>query len=66
MGVIAPFDTPLPPAAVRGLYLAAIGAGVAFTARWRFRVSGPAFAVLLVWVTSYRKGSHGRDAGGGC
>jgi hypothetical protein len=54
VGVVAPFDTPLPPAAVRGLYVAAIGAGVAFTAGWRFRVSGPAFAVLLLWVTTYR------------
>ena len=54
VGVVAPFDTPLPPAAVRGLYLAAIGSGVAFTAGWRFRVSGPAFAVLLLWVTSYQ------------
>ncbi len=66
VGVVATFDTPLSPAAVRGLYLAAIGAGVAFTAGWRFRVTGPAFAVLLLWVTRYRKGSHGRDAGRGC
>ena len=29
-------------------------AGIAFTAGWRFRVSGPAFAVLLLWVTSYQ------------
>lgn len=54
VGVVVSFDTPLPPAAVRGLYLAAIGAGVAFTLGWRFRVSGPAFALLLLWVTSYR------------
>lgn len=54
VGVVAPFDTPLSPAAVRGLYIAAIGAGIAFTAGWRFRVSGPAFAVLLLWVTSYQ------------
>lgn len=41
-----------------GLYLALIGltipAGIAFTVGWRFRFTGPTFAVLLLVVTSYR------------
>ncbi len=47
-------DAPLPAWLVTALVLAAIGAGAAFVAGWRFRLSGPAFALLLLWVTSYR------------
>jgi hypothetical protein len=36
--------------------LAAIAAGVAFVIGWRFRWTGPAFAVLLLVVLSYRNG----------
>ncbi len=47
-------DSPLPAWLVSGLVLAAVAAGVAFVLGWRFRVAGPAFALLLLWVTTYR------------
>lgn len=54
VGVIGLLDTPTPPAfAALGVLLAA-GLGVAFTLGFRFRFSGPGFALALLWVTSYR------------
>jgi hypothetical protein len=45
---------PLPPALAIGLLVLAVLLGVAFVAGWRFALTGPAFAVVLLWVTSYR------------
>src|SRR5262245_37248536 len=45
---------PLPAPLVLALYLAAIGFGLAFTLGAWFRISGPGFALLALWVTSYR------------
>lgn len=54
VGLFRLLDAPLGA----GLYLALIAltitAGVAFTVGWRFRFTGPTFAVLLLVVTSYR------------
>ncbi len=47
-------DSPLPGALVTALVAVTIVSGVGFVAGWRFRVTGPAFALLLLWVTSYR------------
>jgi len=47
-------DDPLPAWAVTGAVLAAVAAGAAFVAGWRYRITGPLFAVLLLWVTTYR------------
>ncbi|WP_437877706.1 HTTM domain-containing protein [Sorangium sp. So ce513] len=54
IGVISVLSAPLPLWAVRGLIGAAIAAGAAFVAGYRFRVSGPLFGALLLWVLSYR------------
>ena len=54
VGVLAPLDHPIPPALFQAMVLGAIGFGVAFTASWRVRGTGPAFAVLLLVVTTYR------------
>ncbi len=54
VGPVGLLDTPLPAWLVGALVLAALAAGVAFVAGWRFRVSGPLFALLLLWVTAYR------------
>ena len=54
VGVAGVIDSPLPAGLVTLLVVATILAGVAFAAGWRFRVSGPAFALLLLWVTTYR------------
>ena len=59
------WDPPLPlawlgappgRAAVVVVLLAAVGVGAAYLVGWRFRVSGPAFAALLLAVMSYRNG----------
>lgn len=54
VGVVRLLSAPLPPALATALVLAALLAGVAFVAGWRFRWTGPAFAILLLWITSYR------------
>ncbi|WP_437625297.1 HTTM domain-containing protein [Sorangium sp. So ce1151] len=54
VGVISVLSAPLPLWAVRGLLGAAIAAGAAFVAGYRFRVAGPLFGALLLWVLSYR------------
>jgi hypothetical protein len=43
-----------PPAAIVGVGLIAIAAGVAFVAGWRWRVSGPVFALLFLALTTHR------------
>lgn len=53
-GVGSILSEPLPGDVARLLVLAAIVAGVAFVAGWRYRISGPAFALLLFWVLTYR------------
>ena len=54
VGVLWFLDRPLSEGAARALVVAAPVAGVAFVAGWRWRISGPAFAVLFLVVTTYR------------
>lgn len=54
VGLATPLSTPLPTAVVVVLAIAAVLAGAAFVLGWRWRISGPAFALLLLWNTSYR------------
>ncbi len=54
VGLSMVLDQPLPPWMVIAGLVLAILLGVAFTAGWRFRVTGPAFAVMFLWVLSYR------------
>lgn len=54
VGPLAWLDSPLPQALIVALVAATIATGVAFTIGWRFRIAGPAFAILLLVVTSYR------------
>ncbi len=54
VGPVVLASAPLPAVAVVGLAALALAAGLAFVAGWRFRVSGPAFALAFLWVTSYR------------
>ncbi len=52
---VAPLlDGPLGAAEVVAGLALALGSGLAFTAGWKFRFSGPIYAVALLWVTSYR------------
>lgn len=54
IGVVRLLSAPLPALAVQALVAAAIAAGIAFVLGLGFRLTGPLFAALLLWVTSYR------------
>jgi hypothetical protein len=54
VGVVRLLAAPLPSVWVPIVALAAIAAGVAFVAGFRYRLSGPLFALLFLWTTSYR------------
>ena len=54
VGPLGFLDGPLSPIVVDLLLVAAIATGAAFVAGWRMRAVGPAFAVLLLVVSSYR------------
>jgi hypothetical protein len=54
VGVAVVLEQPLPAAGVYGTYVAAVLAGLLFTTGIAYRVAAPAFAALLLWVTSYR------------
>jgi hypothetical protein len=51
-GVLAPFDAPLPDAAMLALALGTPLLGLAFAAGWRFAILGPSFAVALLTLTT--------------
>ncbi|MEX1366615.1 MAG: hypothetical protein AB1Z98_26050, partial [Nannocystaceae bacterium] len=54
VGPVSLLSVPLPSAAVVVITVLAVLLGVAFTVGWRFRITGPAFALAFLWVTSYR------------
>lgn len=54
VGVVSLLGAPLPPAAVLAQALVALVLGLAFALGLAFRVTGPAFALVLLWVLSYR------------
>jgi hypothetical protein len=54
VGVVTWLHAPLPPALVFALYALALPSGIAFTLGLRFTLTGPLFALLMLWVTSYR------------
>ncbi len=54
VGPVALLGSPLPRGLVYGLSALSIVLGVAFVAGYRYRLVGPAFALLFLWVTSYR------------
>lgn len=54
VGPVVLVPDPLPAAVVVVSVVLAVILGVAFTAGWRFRLTGPVFAFVFLWVTSYR------------
>lgn len=54
VGVARLIPEPLPQTLVFGLVLLAMPVGAAFVAGFRYRISGPLFAALFLWVTTYR------------
>lgn len=54
VGVASLLSSPLPPAVVVAQALLALLLGLAFALGLGFRVTGPAFALALLWVLTYR------------
>lgn len=54
VGIVRVLDTPLPAAWVYGVWALTLVLGVAFTLGAWYRVTAPVFALLLLWVLSYR------------
>lgn len=54
VGIAAFLRSPLPPLLFDAILAATVAANVAFLLGWRYRISGPAFAVLLTCVLCYR------------
>jgi hypothetical protein len=54
VGLARPLKRPLPPPVVRATVDATLAANVAFVAGAGHRVTGPAYASLLLWTLSYR------------
>lgn len=55
-GVLGPVASPPSAALVTAVLVLAVVSGAAYTAGWRFRWTGPVFAVSLLAVLSYRNG----------
>ena len=54
VGVVTLLGGPLPDVVLRLLLVATLFVGLAFLAGWRFRISGPSFALLLLALLTYR------------
>ncbi len=54
IGITSIASAPLSSWLVHSLLFAAFVFGIGFTLGWRFRFTGPLFAILLLWVLSYR------------
>jgi HTTM domain len=54
VGPLRPLDTAPSPGVATAAVVLGIVLGVAYTVGWRFRATGPAFAVLLLFVLSLR------------
>ena len=54
VGIASHLSGPLPETAVELAPWLTLVAGLGFVLGWRFSISGPLFALLLLWVTTYR------------
>lgn len=54
VGIATLLDQPLASWAALSLLWMSIVLGVAYTLGWRFSLTGPLFAILLLWVMTYR------------
>jgi hypothetical protein len=54
VGAVSLLKRPLPPSVAVSLHVAAVAAGMTALTGAYYRVSGPIFALLLLWVTTYR------------
>lgn len=53
VGIASILSAPLPASIGIGAIVATVLLAIPFTLGLRYRISGPAFAVLLLWITSY-------------
>jgi hypothetical protein len=53
-GALAGLSRPLTPGLAQGLLVLTLVSGLAFVVGWRYRITGPAFGLLLLGVLSYR------------
>lgn len=54
VGVVSLLGEPLPGDVSRLLVAAALVSGLCFVVGWKYQFTGPLFAVLLLWVMTYR------------
>jgi hypothetical protein len=54
VGVLAPLSSPPSDVLVAGAMVVALASGVAMVAGWRYRITAPAFALLILLITTYR------------
>lgn len=54
IGVISVFSSPPQPALIVAAFVATLVFGIAALLGWRFRITGPAFALSMLVVTTYR------------
>jgi hypothetical protein len=54
VGVLSPLGSPPAAALVVGLLIVAVAAGAAYVLGWRWRLSGPLFAVVFFVLSTYR------------
>jgi hypothetical protein len=54
VGVVAALERPLPAGVVWLLAIVTPLAALAFALGWRYRITGPLFALLLLWTLTYR------------
>jgi hypothetical protein len=54
VGPVVLLSGPIPPAIYEAIMMGAVVIGIAFVLGLQFRWTGPLFAVLLLWIVSYR------------
>jgi len=54
VGLASPLSGPVPAELQLAVFALCVVSGVLFTIGLRYRITGPVFAFLLLWVTSYR------------
>ncbi len=54
VGPVSVLSSPLPAPVHYAVFGLTLLAGLAFTLGWRYRITGPAFALLATWVFAYR------------
>ncbi len=54
VGPVKLLSQPLPPGVVYAIVAVTVASAIPFVLGWKFRITGPVFALSLLWSTSYR------------